>query len=67
MILKSNYLFAYNSIESKKAERYEETIKSYHTFVDSFEKSGHLRTAEAYYKTCLREIEKTKNSNQNGI
>ena len=36
--LKSNYLYAENSVDVKKVERFEETIKSYHNFVDSFKK-----------------------------
>ena len=67
MIVKANFLFAINSIEIKKAERFEETINSYHTFVDSFEKSKHLKVAESYFNTCLKEIEKLTNSNKNGI
>ena len=40
------FMFASNSVDSKKAERFEETINSYHTFVDSFENSKHRKIAE---------------------
>jgi len=62
LIVKSNFLFAINSIESKKMERFEETIKSYHIFVDSFGSSKWLKQAENYYQTSLKEIEKIKNN-----
>ena len=58
--LKSNYLYAFNSVERKKIERFEETIKSYHNFVDSFENSRKLKEAENYYLSSLKEIEKLK-------
>ncbi len=58
--LKSNFLFASNSVERKKMERFEETIKSYHNFVDSFEKSKKIKEAENYYLSSLKELEKLK-------
>ena len=63
MIVKTNYMYASNSIDSKKAERFEETINSYHIFVDSFENSKHRKIAESYFNTCLKEIEKLNNLN----
>lgn len=63
MIVKANYMFASNSVDNKKIERYEATIDSYLTFVDSFEKSSYLKTAESYYNSSLREIEKQNNLN----
>ena len=63
MIVKANYMFASNSVDKKKIERYEATIDSYLTFVDSFEKSSFLKTAESYYNSSLREIEKQNNLN----
>jgi len=66
MILKSKFIYASNSINSKKHERFEETIVSYHKFADSFSNSNYMNTAENYYNTCLKEIEKL-NTNNNGI
>lgn len=60
LIVKSNYLFAINSIESKKMERFEETIKSYHTFVDAFGSSKWLKQAENYYNSSVKELTKNK-------
>ena len=48
LILKSNYLFAINSVLSKKVERFEESIKSYYTFVDSFKNSKFANEAESF-------------------
>ncbi len=60
LIVKSNYLFAINSIEQKKPERLEETIKSYHIFVDSFSDSKWRKQAENYYNSALKELTKIK-------
>ena len=58
--LKSNFLYASNSVESKKIERFEETIKSYHNFVDSFKGSSNRKEAENYYLSSIKELEKLK-------
>ena len=60
LILKSNYLYASNSIDSKKIERFEETIKSYYTFVDSYKSSKFARESESFYLSSLKELEKLK-------
>lgn len=57
MIVEANYLLAINSISSKKRERLEETIESYHKFVDNFENSPKLRQAEQLYDGAVRELE----------
>ena len=66
LALKSNYLYAENSVITKKVERFEETIKSYHNFVDSFRNSNYFREAENFYSSSLKELEKLK-SVSNGI
>ena len=40
LILKSNYLFAINSVLSKKVERFEESIKSYESLIGLLKFSG---------------------------
>ena len=60
LILKSNYLYASNSVDSKKIERFEETIKSYYTFVDSYKNSKFVRESESFYSSSLKELEKLK-------
>ena len=59
-ILKSNYLFASNSVDYKKVQRYQESIKSYLTFVDSFKNSKFAKEAESFYLSSLKELEKLK-------
>ena len=66
LILKSNFLFASNSINSKKIVRFEESIKSYYTFVDSFKNSKFANEAESFYLSSLKELEKLKKPS-NGI
>ena len=66
LALKSNYLYAENSIITKKVERFEETIKSYHNFVDSFRNSNYFRKLKIFYSSSLKELEKLK-SESNGI
>jgi outer membrane protein assembly factor BamD len=58
LILKSGYSLAERSIESKKKERFEETIKSYHTFVDNFGQSKRLKEAEVMYNSSVETLEK---------
>ena len=57
-MVKSNYNLAVNSIDSKKEERFKETIKSYHTFADAFQGSSKLKEAESMYNTAVKELEK---------
>jgi len=66
LILKSNFLFASNSVDSKKVERFEESIKSYYTFVDSFKSSKFVNEAESFYISTIDELEKLKKTT-NGI
>lgn len=60
LIVKSSYLLAINSIDSKKEERLNETIEHYHKFVDSFQDSEFIKKAEDYYAGALRELDKMK-------
>jgi outer membrane protein assembly factor BamD len=63
-IVKSNYMYALNSIEQKKKERYSETIKSYLKFVDSYKDSKYLRELENLYNTSLKQLEKYNTNTQ---
>ncbi len=60
LMVKSSYLLAINSIETKKEERLTATIETYHKFVDSFDDSKYRREAEEYYSNALRELDKMK-------
>ena len=59
-LLRSHYKLANNSIDAKKQERYENTIKAYIKFADSFPESPNLKRAEAIYEVAQLELEKVK-------
>lgn len=58
LIVKSNYLYAANSIDPKKTERFNETIKSYNTFVTLFAESDKRRELETLAENSKRELER---------
>lgn len=49
-VIKSNYLYAENSVEKKKRERYQATIDSYFNFTDQFPESIYLKEIQRIYK-----------------
>ncbi|MEO9532777.1 MAG: outer membrane protein assembly factor BamD [Crocinitomicaceae bacterium] len=55
--LKSSYSLAINSIESKKLERLEATLKSYRTFVAAFPESAWISDAESIKSKTEKEME----------
>lgn len=61
LIIKSNYLLALNSIESKKVERIKLTIDAYLKFVNAYPKSEYLGNAESIYESAMKLKEKFKN------
>ena len=40
--------------------RFEESIKSYYTFVDSFKNSKFAKEAESFYLSSVKELENSK-------
>lgn len=54
LIIKSYYLLAKNSIESKKLDRLEKAMVNYLKFVDLYPNSKFLPEAEIVYKDCER-------------
>lgn len=48
--LKASYMYASNSIESKKNERFQATLDLYYRFVDNFPQSHYLREAERIFE-----------------
>jgi outer membrane protein assembly factor BamD len=48
-ILKSHYLLAENSVDSKKAERYKSTLDAYSNFIDKFAAGRYAREAESIH------------------
>jgi len=61
-IMKSNYLYAYNSISSKKLERYKTTINAYEALIETFPQTKYLKEAESVNKNSLKEINKIGNN-----
>jgi outer membrane protein assembly factor BamD len=58
LIIRSYYLLALNSIESKKQERFKSAVDSYIKFLDNFPKSQYLEQAEMVYSSALKNLEK---------
>jgi outer membrane protein assembly factor BamD len=54
LVIKSWYLLAKNSIESKKPERIEKAIENYLKFVDLHPQSPYLKEAEVIYQECQK-------------
>jgi outer membrane protein assembly factor BamD len=63
LTIKSHYLYAINSIDTKKVERFKNAIDSYNKFVEAFPKSSYLREAETINTSAQKNLEKlTKTS-----
>jgi outer membrane protein assembly factor BamD len=58
LIIRSYYLLALNSIESKKQERFKAAVDSYIKFVDTYPKSEYIKSAESVYTSALKNLEK---------
>ncbi|PLX02574.1 MAG: outer membrane protein assembly factor BamD [Marinilabiliales bacterium] len=56
LLLKSNFLLAENSIESKQKERFQNTIEQYYALIDEYPKTDHLKEAEKLYEQSLNMI-----------
>lgn len=56
-IVKSSFLLAENSIQSKKQERYKNTINYYLSFIDAFPESKMQKEAERYYNNSIKILE----------
>ena len=55
LTVKSHYLLALNSIESKKEQRIKDSIAAYVKFADEFPKSSYMKEAENLYDNILKE------------
>ena len=58
LIVKSNYLLAMGSIDSKKLERFRGTIESYITFANSYPESIWLKEAQTFFDKSTKQVEK---------
>ncbi len=59
-LLRAHYKLAANSVELKKQERFENTIKAYIKFADSFPESPNMKKAEDLYEVAQMELKKIK-------
>lgn len=64
MIVKSNYLYALNSVTNKQKERYQSTITSYQVFATRYSSSTLLPEAKNIYEASLKNIDKIKPNEQ---
>lgn len=60
LLVKSKYLLAVNSIESKKAERFQEAVDEYFSFISEFPESKYKKEVQKMYNESLKYI-KTQN------
>ena len=58
LAVKSNYLYAINSIETKKTGRLESTVKAYQAYIVKYPKGGYVKEAESIYDNVLKELNK---------
>lgn len=61
LIIKSSYLYAENSVDSKKEERYLATIAAYQLFVDAYKNSPFQKEASGIYDNALKKLDRYKN------
>ncbi|POY34782.1 outer membrane protein assembly factor BamD [Solitalea longa] len=64
LIIKSNYLYAKNSIEMRQEERYNITVDSYNSFIETFPESRFLKEAKQYYTAASKELESIAKAQQ---
>ena len=65
LILKSNFLLANNSIESKKRERYQATLDEYYSFISEFADGENKKEVDKIYETCMKELGLEKSVSNN--
>ena len=56
LLLKSDYLLAVNSVTEKQAERFQETVDEYYSFVGEFAESPYRKEADRMYQDSLKRI-----------
>jgi len=60
LILKSQYLLAQNSIETKQKERFEDAVKFYYKFVDNYPTSKYIKEAEQIFDISKKKLKTNK-------
>ena len=62
MALRSSYLYAVNSIDTKKPERFEQAIDAYNSFTARYPQSVYNREAKDIRDSAARQLDKLKNA-----
>lgn len=63
-ILRSSWMFAEQSIESKKSERYKNAMEHYVKLVDAFPEGKYLKDAERIYEDCKENVKKLEKGHE---
>lgn len=63
LILRSSYLLADNSVESKRKERFQSTIDEYFSFASEFPESDRKKDAEKMYRNSQEILDKYTSNN----
>jgi outer membrane protein assembly factor BamD len=61
MLLKSRYMLAIRSIQSKRTERYQDTVDEYFSFIAEFPESKNKKEADDIYQEVTKYIKDTDN------
>jgi outer membrane protein assembly factor BamD len=62
--MKAWYLYASNSVEYKKLERYQNALEAYNNLLDVFPQTKYIKEAETIKKISLKETDKYKSNNK---
>jgi outer membrane protein assembly factor BamD len=62
LMLKSDYLYALNSIPSKQEERYEDAVKTYQNYSNKYPEGKFSSEAKSIYETSVRNLNKIKSN-----
>lgn len=62
--IEAAFLLAEQSIDSKKKERYQNTVDLYLSYIDKYEKSSYVKTAGDFYTKSLESIKKLTSKNK---
>jgi len=67
LVLKSSYLLADNSVESKRIERFQATVDEYYSFQSEFPDSDYAKEAERMYEASMKILESKQISKIDGL
>lgn len=62
LILKSNYLLAYNSVEERKPERFQTTVDEYYSFIGEYVDGEYTKEAKEMYEYSMKQLKRKLNN-----